>query len=380
VGIENGMPTRGGLASLPLPTPVDAGRVAARPRANRRLRQARSTVIGAVLGLIVLNLALAAAVNVRPGLRDPLFDLPAGRFGERIASTDSRPITIAFLGSSRTGGGIRPALVEEAVAAETGRPCVAYNLHAPGNGPVGELVHWHRLVDPGLRPDVVVIELLPGGFASEGGRPEDAKRLHGDRLTWDETQLVQQYGFPPDVESEWREANANPWFGFRFQLLGMVRPKWLPSGVARHERRPATDLGWQPPFFLTHSPEHFGQAVEVNRDLLYKQMQLSRFDGPPAAALRDLVASCREHGTVPAAFVTPESSPLRSWYPVDVDRGVRAFVEELRAGGVVAADGRDWLPDEAYSDGHHVVRSWADEYTRRVTRAVVLPAVSKIRN
>jgi hypothetical protein len=51
------------------------------------------------------------------------------------------------------------------------------------------------------------------------------------------------------------------------------------------------------------------------------------------------------------------------------------FLDELRAAGAIAEDGRAWLPDDAFSDGHHAVRAWSDRYTRKVTSEVVLPAV-----
>jgi hypothetical protein len=375
VGLKSDIPMTG-LALAP--TPVPAGEpAAARRRANRRLRRARSTVIGAILGLIALNLGLAAVVNLWPGVRDPLFDLPAERFRERLANADDHPITIAFLGSSRTGGGIRPAVVEEMVTAATGRPCITYNLHVPGNGPVGELVHWNRLLDRGQRPEVVVVEITPPRFASEEGVPDEASLLHGDRLTRPEVRLVRGYGFPADVESEYREANLNPWFGFRFQLVGILKPRWLPPGVVRHEQRAPIDQGWQRPFFARQNPDHFRAAVEQNRPLLYKPMQEAVFDGAPAAALRELIRTATERGTRVAVWVTPEGSPIRAWYPHRVNRELTDFLTELRASGAVAEDGRAWLPDEAFADGHHAVQAWADEYTRTVTREVVLPAVRR---
>jgi hypothetical protein len=377
VGLNDHIPMPGGLAALePAPEPA-AEPAPPRRRASRRLRQARSTVVGSVVGLIALNVGLAAVVSYWPGLRDPLFDLPAERFRQRVATSDDKPITIAFLGSSRTGGGIRPAVVEEMVAAQTGRPCVAYNLHVPGNGPVGELVHWRRLLDRGPRPDVVVIEITPSRFASEKGVPDEVSLLHGDRLTRPELRLVRGYGFRDDVESEYHEANWNPWFGFRFQMTGIVKPRWLPPGVVRHEQRAAADQGWQRPFFVQQNPDHFRAAVEQNRPLLYKPMQEAVFDGPPAAALRELVRSARAGGSSVAVWVTPEGSPIRAWYPDRVNLELAAFLDELRAAGAVAADGRAWLPDEAFSDGHHAVRTWADEYTRTVTRQVVLPAIRR---
>jgi hypothetical protein len=375
VGLKSDIPMTG-LALAP--TPVPAGEPAPpRRRANRRLRRARSTVIGALVGLVALNLGLAAVVNLRPGVRDPLFDLPAEAFRERLATAADHPITIAFLGSSRTGGGVRPAVVEGMVTAATGRPCVAYNLHVPGNGPVGELVHWTRLVDRGERPDVVVVEITPSQFACLDGMPDEAILLHGDRLTRPEVRLVRGYGFPADVESEYREANLNPWFGFRFQLVGIFKSRWLPPGVVRHERRAPADQGWQRPFFARQVPDHFRAAIEQNRPLLYRPMQEAVFDGPPAAALRELVRSAVDHGTKVAVWVTPEGSPIRAWYPERVNRELADFLNELRAAGAVVEDGRAWLPDEAFADGHHAVQAWADEYTRMVTREVVLPAVRK---
>jgi hypothetical protein len=377
VGLSNQVSMPGGMTALEL-VPAEAS-VPGPPhrRANHRLRRARSTVVGAIASLIVLNAGLAVVVNLRPGIRDPLFDLPAERFRQRFAGDHDRPITIAFLGSSRTGGGIRPAVVENMVTAETGRPCVAYNLHVPGNGPVGELVHWRRLVDRGSRPDVVVVEITPARFASIEGVPDEAILLHGDRLTRPELRLVRGYGFKAEVIDEYREANLNPWFGFRFQMVGIAMQRWLPPGVVRHEQRAAVDQGWQQPFFVQRNADHFQAAIEQNRPLLFKPMQEAVFNGPPAAALREIVRSAKTAGSAVAVWVTPEGSPFRAWYPERVNQELAAFLNELRSAGAIVADGRTWLPDEAFSDGHHPVRTWADEYTRKVTRGVVLPAVPK---
>jgi hypothetical protein len=105
-------------------------------------------------------------------------------------------------------------------------------------------------------------------------------------------------------------------------------------------------------------------------------MQKARFDGPEADAFREIVRSCREHGTVPAVYVTPEGSAVRAWTPAAVEKNLQAFLKELAAKAIVA-DGRSWLPDVAFSDGHHAVRAWSGEYTRQVTKAVVIPALRK---
>jgi hypothetical protein len=354
---------------------TDAALTRGRGRARRR---ARSTVVGALVWLALLNAALAAAAYLRPGLRDPLFDQPARDFQRRVEAANDRPITVAFLGSSRTGWGIRPVLAEEAVAATTGRPCIAHNLHVPGNGPVGQLVDWRRLVDRGLRPDVAVIELCPPWLAAPNGVPAEAGAFHGDRMTWPEVELARSYGFPASVETEWREATYNPWFGLRFQLVGLVRPKWLPPGAVRPERLAAEHRGWRVPFFIGPVPrDHYLAAVQQNRSLFEGPTRSVRADTSPARALRDLVRECREDGAKVAVWVTPEASDVRAWYSPESDRALRTLMAELQADGVVAVDGREWLPDEAFSDGHHAVRSWADAYTRHVVEQALLPALRR---
>ena len=76
-----------------------------------------------------------------------------------------------------------------------------------------------------------------------------------------------------------------------------------------------------------------------------------------------------------AVWVTPESSKVRAWYSPESEQRLQSLLKDLRTTGAFVVDGRSWLPDEAFIDGHHAARSWSDEYTRQVTRNAVLPAV-----
>jgi hypothetical protein len=350
-------------------------------------------VIGGVLVLIALNVGLALDVAFKPGVRDPMFDLPAEHYKARIDAASDKPVTVVFLGSSRTMYGVRPAIVEETVTADANTHCLAYNLAVLANGPIGEMVHWQRLVDRGMTPDVVVLEICPARFSTftqkqpGSDEPLDPKKkklsddmvtFRGDRMTWDEVQLVRSYGYPDEAETDWREANWNPWFGFRFQILGMLNPMWLPNNVTHHERRPASDLGWKRPFYEKWAPDKYPQAIEANRELLFKRMQNIDFDESPAQCFRDLVRSIKAHGSIPVAFVTPEASVIRAWYPPEVNKRIDQFVHELREQlGIQVVDLRAALPDDAFHDGHHAVLWGADEYSREVAKAVVVRAVEK---
>src|SRR5262249_45036946 len=107
-------------------------------------------------------------------------------------------------------------------------------------------------------------------------------------------------------------------------------------------------------------------------------MQNIDFDESPAQCFRDLVRSIKEHGSIPVAFVTPEASVIRAWYPPQVNERIDQFVHELREQfGITVVDLRSALPDEAFHDGHHAVLWGADEYSRTVAKAVVVKAVEK---
>ena len=58
-----------------------------------------------------------------------------------------------------TAAAVEPKALEATVAAETGRPCVAFNMGLQGDGPISQLVHYRRLRDAGVKPDVTVVDL-----------------------------------------------------------------------------------------------------------------------------------------------------------------------------------------------------------------------------
>jgi hypothetical protein len=354
---------------LPSPPPTD-------PR--RRARRARNSLVSAVLTLVVLNAAFAAYVQLRPGFRDPLFDAKLKAVVARFSSSEE-PSRVVVLGSSRTAAAVEPKALEAAVAAKTGRPCLAFNLGLQGDGPISQLVHYRRVRDAGVKPDVAVVELLPSAFAwyldpaRHEDRPYDATILLADRLTRAELDTVCQYGFPVrDTHGEWREATLNPWFGFRFQLLARIQPKWLPPGIVQHRKDIGDTGGWGPwdpipPALVRKRTEEVRQAYAV-------KLHAINLTGPHVRAFEELLRDCQRDGVRVVVVVPPEGSEFRSWYPPHIQAGLASFQDRLRREfGVRVLDARDWLPDEAFVDSHHVVRTWAKPYTERLAREAVVP-------
>jgi hypothetical protein len=286
---------------------------------------------------------------------------------------------VVALGSSRTAAAVEPRALEAAVAAGTGRPCLAFNMGLQGDGPISQLVHYRRLREAGVRPDVVIVELLPSAFAwysdpsRHEDRPYDATILRPDRLTRAELDTVCEYGFPPqETRGEWREATYNPWFGFRFQLLARVQPRWLPPGIVQHRKDIGETGGWGP--WDPVPPEIAWLRIEEVRQAYESQLQAIRIAGPHVEAFEDLLRECRTDGVRVAVVVPPEGSTFRAWYSASVQAALAAFEARLRQEfGVTVLDAREWLPDEAFVDSHHVVRTWARPYTERLAREAVIP-------
>jgi hypothetical protein len=96
--------------------------------------------------------------------------------------------------------------------------------------------------------------------------------------------------------------------------------------------------------------------------------------------LQDLLATCRTAGIHTAIVLTPESSEFRSWYP---DQGWSRFTTLLaelsRQFACPIFNGREWLPDEQFTDGHHLTGTGADAFTERLSREALAPWLASFR-
>jgi len=83
--------------------------------------------------------------------------------------------------------------------------------------------------------------------------------------------------------------------------------------------------------------------------------------------MRDVLALCRREQIPVVLVLTPEGSLFRGWYSPLAREGPRRLLEELRAAyGVPVIDGTEWLPDEDFTDGHHVNPDGAAAFTGRL--------------
>jgi hypothetical protein len=345
------------------------------PRGRSRKRARASILVAAVL-VVALNVGLSAAVALRPGLAFAAFDRRTMLVRERIAAAGGeRPALVVMMGTSRTEQNFDAGRLEQLLRREAGAPFAVVNFGAPGTGPITQQIYLRRLLAQGIRPDLLILEILHLNCQEVGGRPFESYLFRGGLLTHGEIDLVARYGAPREyLLDDWRRAVLNPWFEHRFQLLGRVRPSLVPPGVVVSEEGGRDAWGWRPyPLdFVTREEYERGRALSRHH---YGPVLGDYRPSPDSRrALADLLELCRSE-RVPVLLVRmPEGDDFRAMTsPASRARLDELFAEAAAPAGVAVVDAQTWMPDDLFRDGHHLLRKGAALFTERLGREHVLP-------
>jgi hypothetical protein len=190
---------------------------------------------------------------------------------------------------------------------------------------------------------------------------------------------LMRYTSPWKVLGRYCLARLLPWQRNRTLLLHALAPGWAQGQLPeQYRQRLGPNLGWEP----RNCPEHLDPAEK------HRRWAVSRTDYEPSLKqfcikkevsqpVDDLVTYCRQEHIELVLVLTPESTAFRGWYGPQAEEQIRVFCAELtRKQGVPVVDARDWLPDEQFMDGHHVMRSGAETFTRRLETEVLRPLVN----
>jgi hypothetical protein len=356
-----------------------ARRPAARPAAARdRRRRAGTAVVVGLVVFAVLQLGLGVAAELSLWVRDPGYADKEIRLARREATARGGPVVV-MLGTSRTGYGFHAGRVETRAREELGRPVAVFNFGIPASGPVTHLLYLRRLLAEGHRPDLLLVEVLPPGLADLGSEgPLEAKFLFGDRLRHHELDTLTGHGFPAKVRAEWRESVLIPWYALRYPLVGRVFPSALSWQCRFDWSRTTDEHGWSTPLLETVTPEQYKAGLKQAAGEYAAILRNLHPGGGAARALAELLALCREHRVPVRLVLMPESSDFRSLYWQGSTERLYAFLNGVCAeSGCGLTDARAWLPDAAFTDGHHMLRSGAETFSDRLAREAILPALSK---
>jgi hypothetical protein len=344
---------------------------------GRRLaRASRADVLWSVAAFALLQLGLAVAIEGwLPQMRDPYFAYRAVRLVRRTTAARQRPLTVLMLGSSRVFYGLKAQELEARLSHELSRPVVVFNFGTLGGGPVVNGLHFHRLYSHGVRPDLLLVEVGPSMLSGRDPRPAEAENIRVDRLWLRELRRLKRYNFPAaEMRREWWESWPVPTYSHRFAILSLLDPNLLPAGLRLDAAPHVDDWGWQHPAVTTVSPEHRREWLEINLREQVPRLQSYRLGGPACLALHDLLAFARSNGIGTGVVWMPEPSELRACYSPQAVAQVRAFMARLgREFSAQVTEAREWIADEYFMDGLHLLAGGADLFTERYGREVIRP-------
>lgn len=299
--------------------------------------------------------------TTRPEWREP-------EFGHRlllVQQLSPRPL-VFVIGTSRTQNAIAPA----AMHLETQR---VVNFGQSGATPLKELLTLHRLLDAGIRPVAVVVELFPPALAVNGTDVRELRERAARLSLADVRNLEPHCENSSALWQSWLAARVNPWHTQRQVLMSHWAARWQPW-------QQRIDFQWN-----TLDAHGFQPVVEVSRErretLTASAMRdwadaFSGFrpGGSSVRAVRELVAVCREK-RIPVAFLMPPISPgFRAAFAPGVLEAADAYLLEHAAelGVPVFPAWRDGTEEE-FIDGHHMLKSGAERYSRWLAETHLKP-------
>ena len=315
------------------------------PGGRSRRRVARTAVLCLVPGLaLCLVLTWTAADLFAPARLDPDYRDRRELLHARLAERPGTRLAVV-VGSSRTGVGFVP----ESLPAD--HSPLWFNASHYAAGPAFNLLTLNRLLADGFRPDLAVIEVMPPLMTRENPRlvaPNFSARellfvadyLPADRLA--QEWLYARYVKPKNVRRAFRSDDPTILAG---ACGGHAWIQEFTTPAERQARMAFQRSMYEPP----------ARNLEVR----------------PGAdrALRDTLRVCRDRRIAPVLLLPPEGPTFRGWYdPARLARFDAYITALAKAEGVRLIDARSWFPEEAFSDGHHLLLPGGTAFTARLVR------------
>ncbi len=353
---------RTAVPAVPQPT-----RVVAIARRRRLVQSGRSVVLWA--GMVFVLSQLVVGMVAERWLLSPYEAIWRQKREQlrTLAAREPDRSLVVMLGSSRTDSAFQAGRLN-GLTGPDGRPVVGYNLGIPAAGPLHEWLFVRTLLDRGIRPRLLLVEFLPpmlnqprrnGGVSEEGWYATSWVSASDLVHLWPYLARPRKKGY------EWLEARLAPAYGYRADLHTWLKKQRHPDASPPDRvQLPSDDWGYLLPG-APPPPDRCRREVACKMWApTLEQIQPGR---GPCQALHDLLARCRREGIPAALVIMPESSFFRSWYSPRSRAAVQRVLAELRAvHGTPVIDANQWLDDDDFFDGHHVLERGADKFTARL--------------
>jgi hypothetical protein len=334
----------------------------------RARRSSRAILIWCLVAFVVVQAAVAASADLlAPEVYDPEYAARLSRLQACRAEHPDRPLLL-LLGSSRTGQLFRPEQLPPIVDG-AGRTVIPFNFSRNGGGPVYSRLAYERLCRQDLKPEWLVVELMPALMTAR------YERFFYTSITAGELRDLARYISGRRAVGFYARLHILPGYKNRTGLLRALAPDWaVPTGVEDPEVN-IDVLGGEGKRIRPSMPDADRRAEDARVSTGYAAI-LANFAIDPGAdrALRDLLRACRDGGTQAVIVRTPESTNFRAAYRPEALATLDAFSAGLTAEfGVKVVDARRWLRDEEFEDGHHPLLAGQRKFTARLHREVLVP-------
>ncbi len=314
--------------------------------------------------IVSIQLALSALIETRlMSVRDPEYAFREARWRDRLAEHPNQT-RIVFLGSSRVACGMDAERITRTLEGEA----VAFNFGIPKAGPFGQRVYLERLMESGLPPDLVLIEVMVP-FLHGKDAPFEQRGLEGERFALSELIDLPLARNVRGAYRKWLLHRTVPVQAHGEELrrhcgLDSVAP----SAQLAREDAELDPYGWRasglpPERLATVKALAHRQYDECYRSFAVHPEQARRLD--------ELIARCRELGITPMLILMPEGSEFRHLLSDEGEARLEALLGELRAKHRIRViDARAWMPDDAFIDMHHLKGQAAMAFSDRLARVI----------
>jgi hypothetical protein len=338
-------------------------------------RRVRRSLAWSVAAYGALQLGLALAVDQwLPAVRDPEFAVREARLVGHIRRTPDAPLLL-MLGSSRTELALQAGRLSDAAA---GGKAVVFNFGMPGCGPLMQLVCLRRLLDKGICPDKLFVEVMPPMLSWEQGAPIEERMLDGSRLSAREAAGLWPY-FEQPRRLLWK-------WGLAQCLAGYCRRAAWCRALSFGVSEPGTDPRAPDYLMDSHGWQQRLATVDAEQRSALTRLARDQYDGallhfevaPQAQrALLDLLALCRSEGVEVTLVLMPEGTAFRALYPPEANDRLEQFLVELcREEHAKLVDARYWVDDGDFTDSHHVLAHGAEVFSNRFQAEVLRPTLA----
>lgn len=333
---------------------------------HRRIRSAGFWTLGV---FAAFTAALVAIVELCcPHWNDREYEIRRAALNDYVAANPDRPVLLVA-GSSRMVAGFMPERVGPLANPDGPAPLV-FNYSHLGSGPRLNLIQAHRPARDGIHPKWLVVELAPCMLMHDDMPYQEASLR--------DVPLVLPHANRPRLLAQTARLRLFALHRYRTALLRHAAPALATTPDGEDEPR-INALGGAKGWCRFDHP-----SVKLQEDFsmlaarrFQWRMNTYRIAPHAAGATRDLLAYCRTEGIRVAMVMTPEDTRFLSWYGAGAEEAIQQFVTTVRSEhGVPVIDARRWVPDDGFTDPHHLNLKGAEVFTDRLEVEVLRPIVA----